>query len=90
MNSYLLAELSISTDEEHGPMLVLDNWEHIDYIEDVLCEHFGVEYEYKIIDEENNQYVLYFGVKANGDVLVESINSINTYHKETGGIYATI
>ena len=35
-----------------GPMLVLDNSEHIDYIEDVLCEHFGVEYEYKIIDEE--------------------------------------
>ena len=80
----------MNADEKRGPNLILDSWEHIDYIEDVLCEHFDVEYEYKISDEENNRYVLFFGLKVNSDALETAINAINTYHKEIGDIYATI
>ena len=89
-NSSLLTELRLSADEKRGMNLILDGWEHIDYIEDVLCEHFNVEYEYKIVDDESNQYVLYFGLQVNNDTLVNAIKAINTYHKETGDIYATI
>lgn len=81
-------ELRISVDQ--GPVLDLDDWNHRDYIEDVLAEHFDIEYEYLIEDEKSGKNTLYFCDSTNIDVLVSAIAAINKYHEGPNDLYEVI
>ena len=81
-------ELRIST--EQGPVLDLDDWYHLDYIEDVLAEHFDIEYEYLIADEKSGKNTLYFCDSTDIDVLQNAISAINKHHEESSELYDVI
>ena len=87
---YLLSNISVSESKKWGAMIKLINNEHIDYIEDVLAEHFDLEYEFKIVDDGKKEYVLYFEEKAKIEEVEEAVNMINLYHSNNGKLYGTI
>ncbi len=87
---YLLSEISASESKEHGVIIKLINYEHTDYIEDILTEYFDIEYEYKIINDEENEYILCFAKKATAKQVEEAIKKINNYHNANCKLYETI
>ena len=88
--NYLLSKINVSESSEHGAIVKLIDYEHTDYIEDVLVEHFDLEYEYKIIDNENNEYILCFAKKATTKQVEKAITTINNYHTKYNTLYETI
>ncbi|AWF81665.1 hypothetical protein BTJ40_12975 [Microbulbifer sp. A4B17] len=85
----LFKKLEIRRDPEFGLCIELCSWDHMDYIEDVLCEHFDIEYDFKIDDPEILRYALFFDKSINESELKDSILSINHHHKSSGQIYVT-
>jgi len=55
-----------------------------------LAEHFDIEYEYKIINEEDNEYILCFAKKATTGQVEKATKSINSYHSKNCKLYETI
>jgi hypothetical protein len=86
----LLSEISVYKDPQWGPSVALVDWEHLDYIEDVLAEQFDLEYEFKIVDDEAKRYVLHFENKATWSEVEAAIDTINTYHAKHRKLYETI
>jgi len=82
--------LSITLDQEYGPILVLEDLEHRDYIEDVLCEHYDIEYEYMTEDNASGKNTLYFGPKANVGAIQRAIEKINYHHSTQQELYSVI
>lgn len=82
--------IKIINDPEFGPVLKFDDWEHKDYIEDVLAEHFDIEYKYYAKDEESGHYSLYFQGAAELETITKAIETINNYHSSSKELYATI
>jgi len=89
-NSYLLSELKLEFDELSRPVLYLHCYEYVDYIEDVLCEHFDIETEYSKESSSGTGYTLYFGMGLNVQELEKAIETINAKHNKTNQIYATV
>jgi hypothetical protein len=87
---YLLTEISVYSDPQWGPSVVLVDWHHLDYIEDVLTEKFDLEYEFKIVDDETSRYVLHFENRATLGEVEAAINAINRYHANHRKLYETI
>ena len=90
IDSTLTTKLEVASDEMWGPCIYLINWEHADYIEDVLAEHFDLEYQFKISDEDENKYVLYFADKASFKDVEKAARTINEFHLSKGKLYETI
>lgn len=88
--SNLQRKLEVINDAQLGPVLKLDDWEHKDYIEDVLAEHFDIEYDYSAQDEETGNYSLYFLGAAELDNIQKAVETINSYHSSSKELYATI
>ena len=88
--SDLRRELELRIDPEHGAVLELGNWNHRDYIEDVLAEHFDIEYEYLIEDEKSGINTLYFPATIDIAVLEKAISEINEHHKSSSKLYEVI
>ena len=80
---YLLSNIREHVDDEHGLALTLIDYEHRDYIEDVLIEIFDIEYEY-CQEKDNGNFVLYFGGSVSRAKLSHTLNEINEYHKTQG------
>ena len=87
---YLLSKLSVTKSKDHGATIKLIDYEHTDYIEDVLAEYYDIEYEYKIMNEEENEYILCFANKATTEQVEKAVKLINSYHTENGKLYETI
>ncbi len=90
INSVLLSKLSVSNDPKWGVCVNLINWEHCDYIEDVLTEQFDLEYEFKITDDDEKRYILFFVDKATSAEVEKVISTVNEHHQQTGELYETI
>lgn len=80
-------ELIVALDQDENPILILDDWEHRDYIEDVLCEYFDIQYEYTVEDEVSGKYTLYFGKKVGAAILQGAIKEINHHHSSKTELY---
>ncbi|WP_444939357.1 hypothetical protein [Microbulbifer sp. JMSA002] len=89
-NAKFRKELIVALDQDGNPILVLDDWEHRDYIEDVLCEHFDIEYEYTVEDEVSGKYTLYFGTKVGVTNLQGAIKEINHHHSSKIELYNVV
>lgn len=90
IDSILTSELEISRDDKWGPRVTLKNWEQTDYIEDVFAEHFGLDYEFKVSDDDEKRYALFFAEKASFDEVEKAVKAINEFHRSTGKVYETI
>ena len=82
--------LSIELDKDNNPILVLEDWEHRDYIEDVLCEHYDIEYEYMMEDELSGKNTLYFGSKVKPSTIQDVIEKINFHHATKKEFYNVV
>jgi len=87
---HLLSELKVFETNEHGAIIKFTDYEHSDYIEDVLIERFDIDYEYKIVNDEKNEYILCFANKATTEEVEKVINEINIYHEKHCELYETI
>ncbi len=86
----LLSKLSISKDDKRGLSLTLLDYEHLDYIEDVFVEYFDILCGAKIVDNENQKYILCFDTKISFNELSSIIDRINSYHEEHCELYDTV
>ena len=85
-----MSQLTVKTDPEWGAMIKFFDWEHMDYIDDVCAEHFDLDYDFKIDDDEEKRYIIYFNEKATLPEVQRVINKINEFHRESKVIYETI
>ncbi|MEM8498034.1 MAG: hypothetical protein AAF542_08420 [Pseudomonadota bacterium] len=69
--------------------LALTGWEQQDYIDDVLTEHFDIECEYQVVDDEAKIYRIFFPPTCRTE-LESAISEINAHHVKHGKIYQTI
>ena len=88
--SDLRRKLELKVDPENGLVLELDDWNHRDYIEDVLAEHFDIEYEYLVEDEKSDKHTLYFFDSVEQSVLEKAIEVINKYHASSKELFEVI
>ena len=89
-SKYLLSKLIVNKSEEHGPNIKLIDYEHCDYIDDVLTEHFDIEYDYKIINDDTKAYILCFTNKITSEKVKKAVSTINNYHSSNKELYETI
>lgn len=68
----------------------MDDWEHRDYIEDVLAEHFDIESECVLEDQKSGKNSLYFSEKTDIKALEKAIYEINSHHSSSSELYETI
>ena len=72
------------------PELELDDWDHRDYIEDVLAEHFNIDYDYVVEDESTGKFTLHFFESTTITTLQNVIDVINRHHALSDELYGTI
>ncbi len=90
MQNYLMSQLTVKSDPDWGAMIKFIDWEHMDYIDDVCTEHFDLDYDFKIDDDEEERYIIYFNEKATLAEVQRVINQINEFHLKSEVIYETI
>lgn len=78
---YILSPIALQVDENWGAYIQLIDYEHRDYIEDVLCEYFDIEYSFRSNEDNTGDYVLYFENKYKFKTIEKAITQINEYHK---------
>ena len=88
--SDLRRKLELRIDPDQGLVLDLNDRNHRDYIEDVLAEHFDIDYEYLIEDEKSGRYTLYFCDSAKEIDIFNAIDAINKHHSSSSELYETI
>lgn len=86
---YLLTELFVYQDPELGPSIKVVDFEHFDYIDDVLTEKFGIEFDVSTIDDKARKYILHFGALVSKDELTKAVQEINLYHSTRNSTYKT-
>jgi hypothetical protein len=86
----LLSKLSIHKYDEKWLSIILTDYEHLDYIDDVLAEHFDIICNCVTIDDENQKYIMYFGTEISFDELSLLVDKINAYHEEHSKLYDTV
>lgn len=87
--SDLRQKLKLRVDPKQGPSLELDDWSHRDYIEDVLAEHFDIDYKYFIEDKKSGGYTLYFCDSVEVTDIENAIEAINRHHASSLNLYET-
>ena len=78
---YILSKIEVKEHVEWGVSIELIDYDHKDYIEDVLCEKFGLEYEFSSNKDITGGYVLYFCKSATFDQVKNAVAKINNYHE---------
>lgn len=86
---YLLAELYVHDDPEHGPSINCIDLEHLDYVDDVLTDKFDCEPAYVTSDDQARRYILHFGQCVSKEELSKNITAINSYHQGRQSTYKT-
>ncbi|WP_220465379.1 MULTISPECIES: hypothetical protein, partial [unclassified Colwellia] len=87
---YILTEIKVVADPKWGASIELIDYEHRDYIEDVLTEHFDLESAFQSNEDVTNDYVLYFCDNASFDQVAEVVKKINEYHRVNDKEYAIV
>jgi hypothetical protein len=83
----LLAPLFLARDHTSGYCFIqLTTYEHRDYIEDVLAEHFGLP----PTSSDLEMHRLYFDPAMPISQVQHAIDLINRFHSETGRLYETV
>lgn len=77
---YILSKIEVTQHPEWGASIKLIDYEHRDYIEDVLCEKFDLEYDFCSNEDVTGDYVLYFGNVATFEQVKKVVDQINEYH----------
>jgi len=88
--SNLSRKLELKIDAKEGPFLELDDWNHRDYIADVLSEHFELDYEFLGKDVDPERYTLYFLESTDIASIQKAIIEINIYHASSTELYEVI
>ena len=78
---YILSSISVKSHPEWGAYIELIDYEHRDYIEDVLCENFNLDYAFCLNEDITGGYVLYFAENASIEAVEKSVSEINEFHK---------
>ncbi|MFC4701727.1 hypothetical protein ACFO4O_16345 [Glaciecola siphonariae] len=78
---YILSQLKISEDDEWGLCIELIDYEHFDYIDDVITEIFDIEYSFCVMDESEGKFIMYFKDDVTKCLLVDAVSKINRHHK---------
>ena len=78
---YLLRRLELKTDSEFGLYIELTDYEHFDYIDDVLTEVFNIEYSFRTQENDEAPCFVYFEEKSLKLDVEKAIDEINEYHK---------
>ena len=81
-----LSPLEIKKDNKSRYFIELESYNHIDYIEDVLAEHFDFDYDFR----GDDPYIIGIYEKSKTDRFREIIEQINMHHKTTKELYKTI
>ncbi|GAB2192091.1 hypothetical protein MAH1_37000 [Sessilibacter sp. MAH1] len=81
--SNLRRKLELRIDPVQEPVLELDDWNHRDYIEYVLVEHFDIDYEYLVEDDKSGKYTLYFCESNKVADIENAIEAINKHHSSS-------
>jgi len=76
---YILSKIEVIRHPERGASIQLIDYEHLDYIEDVLCEKFDLEYDFCSNEDVTGDYVLYFGKVATFEQVKRAVEEINEY-----------
>ena len=79
---YILSEIKVTQDPKWGACVELIDFEHRDYIEDVMIEVFDIEYSFTAHDESTGKYSLYFEKHASFEQVSKVVEQINEYHKK--------
>ena len=79
---YILSEIKVALDPKWGACVELIDYEHRDYIEDVMIEVFDTEYSFTSHDETTGKYSLYFEKNASFEQVSKVVEQINEYHKK--------
>lgn len=79
--------LNIEWDEKYGPYIVLSDFEHADYIDDVLTEIYDFTIWCLSENNETGKYTYYLGLDAPADLIEDIIGKINKHHSESREIY---
>jgi hypothetical protein len=79
---YILSEIKVALDPKWGACVELIDYEHRDYIEDVMIEVFDTEYSFTSHDEITGKYSLYFEKNASFEQVSKVVEQINEYHKK--------
>lgn len=79
--SYIRQALQLCQHEEWGPYITFVDYEHFDYIDDVLTEIFELEYSFRIENDDGSESI-YFEDKISFENLSNVIAQINTFHRE--------
>jgi len=79
---YILSKIEVKEHSEFGASIELIDYEHRDYIEDVLCEKFNLESAFVSNEDITGDYVIYFAEKATIDQVKSVVAEINRYHIE--------
>ena len=77
---YILSKIEVKEHVEWGASIELIDYDHKDYIEDVLCEKFGLEYAFSSNKDITGGYVLYFCKSTTFDQVKNAVAKINNYH----------
>ena len=85
----LRRELDLNIDTELGPFLVFYDWEHLDYIGDVLIEHFDINFCLKVDDKNSGVWKLYFGKAVDVTIINSAVLEINDFHRTEQSLFST-
>ena len=85
--SYLLGRLELKTDPKFGLYIELSDYEHFDYIDDVLTEVFDIEYSFRVQENDQAACYIYFEDKSPQQKIVKVVEAINEYHASNGREY---
>ena len=84
---YILSTIEAKEHPKWGASIELIDWEHRDYIDDVLVEIFDLEYSFSSHDEKTGFYTLYFVENATLEKIKAVVTEINRYHLENDKEY---
>jgi hypothetical protein len=84
---YLLSKIEVIEHPKRGASIKLIDWEHHDYIDDVLCEKFDLDYASSSHDEVTGSYIMYFDENVSSEKVNAVVNEINRYHFENDKEY---
>jgi len=84
---YILSKIEVKEHPKWGASIELIDYEHRDYIDDVLCGIFDLEYAFSSNEDSTGHYILYFAENATFEKVNAVVTEINRYHLENDKEY---
>nr|WP_306287436.1 hypothetical protein [Pseudoalteromonas sp. WY3] len=74
-----MSKIEVKEHPKFGASIELIDYEHRDYIEDVLCEKFDLDNAFVSNEDVTGDYVIYFGSKASIEQVKSVVAEINNH-----------